>query len=150
MSRFIRSLWFCVVPLVQASILDDTAPVTLDPGAMSRAWQAASSGAHPEQTAATGGAWQAAMLQQNPELQRVQLLVWLVEQNPLLPLAAHPQDYAAAVALHIGALAGQPAACASLAEAYRAGRLGLLSLPHCEQKARWFEQRALIAEKLPQ
>ena len=74
----------------------------------------------------------------------------LVEQNPLCPLADYAQDYAAAVGLHRSALAGQPAACAALAAAYRSGALGVLHLPVSEQKARWFEQRALAADSLPE
>lgn len=151
MKRFLCPLLLVVAAQVHASLLDDSAPVTLDPAEMARAWQAVSSG----QGAAAGasapaGAWQAAMLQQDPELARVMLLAWLVEQNPLCPLADYAQDYAAAVGLHRSALAGQPTACAALAAAYRSGALGVLHLPVSEQKARWFEQRALAADLLPE
>jgi hypothetical protein len=47
-------------------------------------------------------------------------------------------------------LRGNGAACAACAVAYRAGQLGELVLPVSEQKARWFEQRALVAENLPE
>jgi TPR repeat protein len=144
---------FCTVALgaaslAQASLLDDSSPVTLDPAEMSRAWQAVSSGSSPAVSPAADS-WQEAMLQADAELSRVLLLAWLQEQNPLRPLAAFAQDYAAALGLHRSALAGQPAACAALATAYRAGTLGALQLPPSEQKARWFEQRALAADKLP-
>ena len=144
---------FCIVvlgaaSLAQASLLDDSSPVTLDPAEMSRAWQAVSSGSAPAATPAADS-WQEALLQADAELSRVLLLAWLQEQNPLAPLAAYAADYAAAVGLHRSALAGQPAACAALAAAYRSGTLGVLRLPASEQKARWFEQRALTAENLP-
>ena len=144
---------FCIVvlgvaSLAQASLLDDSSPVTLDPAEMSRAWQAVSSGAAPAATPAVD-TWQEAMLQEDAELSRVLLLAWLQEQNPLAPMAAYAADYAAAVGLHRSALVGQPASCAVLAAAYRSGALGVLRLPASEQKARWFEQRALKVENLP-
>lgn len=143
-------LFCCAASPALASLPDDTAPVTLDPAEMARAWQAVKTGAVAAPSASPADAWQGAMLQPEPELARVQLLVWLQQQNPLLPLAGHEPDYAAAVGLHRCALAGQPAACAALAAAYRSGFLGVLQLPVSEQKARWFEQRALIAENLPE
>ena len=148
MKPLVLPLLLAALPLAQASLLDDSAPLTLDPAEMSRAWQAASSGAAPAATPAADS-WQEAMLQADAELSRVLLLAWLQEQNPLAPLAAYAADYAAAVGLHRSALAGQPAACAALAAAYRSGTLGVLRLPASEQKARWFEQRALTAENLP-
>ena len=89
------------------------------------------------------------VLAEDAELARVLLLAWLQEKNPALSMAAHAQVYADAVALHRRALAGQPAACAALAAAYRSGSLGALQLTPSEEKARWFEQRALSAENLP-
>jgi hypothetical protein len=148
MKPLVLPLLLAALPLAQASLLDDSAPLTLDPAEMSRAWQAASSGAAPAASPAADS-WQEAMLQADAELSRVLLLAWLQEQNPLAPLAAYAADYAAAVGLHRSALAGQPAACAALAAAYRSGMLGVLRLPASEQKARWFEQRALTAENLP-
>lgn len=148
MKPLVLPLLLAALPLAQASLLDDSAPLTLDPAEMSRAWQAVSSGAAPAASLAADS-WQEAMLQADAELSRVLLLAWLQEQNPLAPLAAYAADYAAAVGLHRSALAGQPAACAALAVAYRSGTLGVLRLPASEQKARWFEQRALTAENLP-
>lgn len=139
---------FLLVPVVAASLLDSTEPVTLDQGEFSRIWQEVRSGESPASTAAADS-WQQAMLAEDAELARVLLLAWLQEKNPGVSLAAHAQAYADAVALHRRALAGQPAACAVLAAAYRAGSLGALQLPPSEEKARWFEQRALSAEKLP-
>jgi hypothetical protein len=132
-----------------ASLLDSKEPVTLDTAEFSRIWQDVKSG----QTAPSlpaGDSWSAAMLAENAELARVLLLVWLQQQNPLIPMDANAQMYADAVALHFRALSGQVPACAAVAAAYRAGRLGGLFLPPSEQKARWFEQRALIQENLPQ
>jgi hypothetical protein len=132
-----------------ASLLDSEEPVTLDTAEFSRIWQDVKSG----QTAPSlpaGDSWSAAMLAENAELARVLLLVWLQQQNPRIPMAANARVYADAVALHFRALAGQPTACAAIAAAYRAGHLGGLFLPPAEQKARWFEQRALIQENLPQ
>ncbi|MBR5889640.1 MAG: hypothetical protein IKY92_06330, partial [Akkermansia sp.] len=94
--------------------------------------------------------WRAAMLEQDEELARVLLLAWLQQQNPALGLEAAAKGYAQAVSLHRQALRGNAAACAACAAAYRAGRLGEVFLPVSEQKARWFEQRALVAEKLPE
>lgn len=145
-----RMIWAGVLLPAYAALPDGASPVTLDPAEMARAWQAAKSGAITAPAATGADAWQAAMLQPEPELARMQLLVWLQQQNPLIPLAGHEQDYAAAVGLHRGALAGRSAACAALAAAYRSGFLGVLQLPVSEQKARWFEQRALIAENLPE
>ena len=45
---------------------------------------------------------------------------------------------------------GMAGTCAALAAAYRSGQLGILTLPQSEAKARWFEQRALSAENLPE
>lgn len=139
---------FLLVPVVSASLLDGTEPVTLNQTEFSRIWQEVKSGA-PQAPAAGADTWQQAMLAEDEELARVLLLAWLQEKNPALPMAAQAQAYAAAVALHRRALAGQPAACASLAAAYRAGALGALRLPLSEEKARWFEQRALGADNLP-
>lgn len=139
-----------LAPVAYASLLDSDTPVTLDTGELSRIWQEVRSGqpAAPAPSAAADS-WQAALLAEDAELSRVLLLVWLQEQNPLLPLAAHARDYAEAVSLHIQALRGQSAACASLAQAYRAGQLGALQLPASDAKARWFEQRALRVESVP-
>ncbi len=139
---------FLLVPVVSASLLDGTEPVTLNQTEFSRIWQEVKSGA-PQAPAAGADTWQQAMLAEDEELARVLLLAWLQEKNPALPMAAQAQAYAAAVALHRRALAGHPAACASLAAAYRAGALGALRLPLSEEKARWFEQRALGADNLP-
>lgn len=140
---------FLLVPAATASLLDGTEPVTLDQTEFSRIWQEVRSGAAPA-SAAAADTWQQAMLAEDAELARVLLLAWLQEKNPALPLAAHAQAYADAVALHRCALTGQPAACAALAAAYRSGALGPLQLPLSEEKARWFEQRALRAEHLPE
>ena len=137
-----------LAPVAYASLLDADTPVTLDTGELSRIWQEVRSGASSSSPAA-GDVWQSAMLAEDAELTRVLLLAWLQEQNPLLPLAAHARDYAEAVSLHIQALRGQSAACASLAQAYRAGQLGALQLPASDAKARWFEQRALRVESVP-
>lgn len=138
-----------LVPLASASLLDGAGPVTLDQAEFSRIWQEVQSGAAPGDAAAAGS-WQQAMLAEDAELARVLLLAWLQEKNPAVPMAAHAQAYADAVALHRRALAGQSAACAALAAAYRSGGLGILQLPRSEEKARWFEQRALSAEHLPE
>ncbi len=140
---------FLLVPVVSASLLDGTEPVTLDQSEFSRIWQEVKSGASPA-PAAAADTWQQAMLAEDEDLARVLLLAWLQEKNPGMSLAAHAQAYADAVALHRRALAGQPAACAALAAAYRSGSLGALQLPPSEEKARWFEQRALSAEHLPE
>ena len=140
---------FLLAPVAVASLLDGTEPVTLDPAEFSRIWQEVKSGAAPA-PATAADSWQQAMLAEDAELARVLLLAWLQEKNPALPMAAQAQAYAAAVALHRRALAGHPAACAALAAAYRAGALGALQLPPSEAKARWFEQRALRAEYLPE
>ena len=140
---------FLLAPVAVASLLDGTEPVTLDQAEFSRIWQEVKSGASPA-PAAAADTWQQAMLAEDEELARVLLLAWLQEKNPGVSLAAHAQVYADAVALHRRALAGQPAACAALAAAYRSGSLGALQLPPSEEKARWFEQRALSAEHLPE
>lgn len=140
---------FLLAPVAAASLLDGTEPVTLDQAEFTRIWQEVRSGAAPA-SAAAADAWQQAMLAEDAELARVLLLAWLQEKNPALPLAVHAQAYADAVVLHRRALAGQPAACAALAAAYRSGSLGALQLPPSEEKARWFEQRALSAEHLPE
>ena len=140
---------FLLAPLAAASLLDGTEPVTLDQAEFTRIWQEVRAGAAPA-SAAVADSWQQAMLAEDAELARVLLLAWLQEKNPGMSLAAHAQAYADAVALHRRALAGQPAACAALAAAYRAGSLGALQLPPSEAKARWFEQRALSAENLPE
>lgn len=141
-------LLLCLVSGAQASLLESRDPVTLDTAEMARAWQAVSQGK--PRTAAAQDAWQAAMLEQDAELSRIYLLLWLQEHNPLAPVAQHAHAYAEAVGLHRAGLAGQAQACAALAAAYRSGTLGSLSLPPSEEKARWFEQRALVAENLPQ
>ena len=140
---------FLLAPLAAASLLDGTEPVTLDQAEFTRIWQEVRAGAAPA-SAAVADSWQQAMLAEDAELARVLLLVWLREKNPGVSLAAHAQAYADAVALHRRALAGQPAACAALAAAYRSGSLGALQLPPSEEKARWFEQRILSAENLPE
>lgn len=140
---------FLLAPVAVASLPDGTAPVTLDQAEFTRIWQEVKTGAAPA-PATAADSWQQAMLAEDAELSRVLLLVWLQEKNPGMSLAAHAQAYADAVALHRRALAGQPAACAALAAAYRSGSLGALQLPPSEEKARWFEQRALSAEHLPE
>ena len=140
---------FLLAPLAAASLLDGTEPVTLDQAEFTRIWQEVRAGAAPA-SAAAADSWQQAMLAEDAELARVLLLAWLREKNPGMSLAAHAQAYADAMALHRRALAGQPAACAALAAAYRAGSLGALQLPPSEAKARWFEQRALSADNLPE
>ena len=138
-------------PVAYASLLDSDTPVTLDTGELSRIWQEVRSGqpAAPAPSAAADS-WQAALLAEDAELSRVLLLVWLQEQNPLLPMAEYARDYAEAISLHIKALRGQVPACAVLALAYRTGRLGIFQLPPSEAKARWFEQRALTPENCPE
>jgi hypothetical protein len=136
-----------LAPVAYASLLDADTPVTLDTGELSRIWQEVRSGASSSSPAA-GDVWQSAMLAEDAELTRVLLLVWLQEQNPLLPLAAHAKDYAEAVSLHMKALSGRREACKTLALAYRVGQLGALQLAVCEQKARWYEQRAVTVENL--
>ncbi len=147
MNRLILIL--AVAPVAYASLLDSDTPVTLDTGELSRIWQEVSSGKPSAPAPAAADAWQAAMMTEDAELGRVLLLVWLQEQNPLIPMATHAQDYANAISLHRMAVTGQPAACAAVAQAYRAGQMGCLQLPQSEEKARWFEQRALISENLP-
>ena len=136
-----------LAPVAYASLLDADTPVTLDTGELSRIWQEVRSGASSSSPAA-GDVWQSAMLAEDAELTRVLLLVWLQEQNPLLPLAAHAREYAEAVSLHMKALSGRREACKTLALAYRVGQLGALQLAVCEQKARWYEQRAVTVENL--
>ena len=128
-------LLLCCTPLLAGSLLDSAEPVTLDPAEMSRIW-ADIRGGSAESGPVTDG-WRAAMLEQDEELARVLLL-------------AAAKAYAQAVSLHRQALRGNGAACAACAVAYRAGQLGELLLPVSEQKARWFEQRALVAGNLPE
>ena len=136
-----------LAPVAYASLLDADTPVTLDTGELSRIWQEVRSGASSSSPAA-GDVWQSAMLAEDAELTRVLLLAWLQEQNPLMPLAAHAKDYAEAVSLHMKAMCGWREACKTLALAYRVGQLGALQLAVCEQKARWYEQRAVTVENL--
>lgn len=142
-------LGLALVQAVHASWLDSTQPVTMDTEELSRIWQEVKSG-QPVSAAPADSGWAAAMSEPDDELARVLLLAWLQQQNPALPMAENPRVYAAALALHRRALAGQPAACAALAAAYRSGGLDGLFLPVSEQKARWFEQRALTQENIPQ
>ncbi len=142
-------LFLCCAPLLAGSLLDSAEPVTLDPAEMARVWQSVRSG-KVETSRPVADGWSAAMLEQDEELARVLLLAWLQQQNPALGLDAAAKAYAQAVSLHRQALRGHAAACAACAGAYRAGQLGELSLPVSEQKARWFEQRALVAENLPE
>ena len=135
-------------PLMAASLLDGAEPVTLDAAEMSRIWQEVQTGTSPRALPTSG--WQEAMLEPDAETARVMLLVWLQRANPQLEIGAHAREYAGAVALHRQALAGMPAACVALAAAYRSGQLGILTLPQSEARARWFEQRALSAENLPE
>lgn len=134
--------------LAQASLLDSSDAVTLDPAELSRIWQEVKTGAAVPQQAGAG--WQAAQLEGDEELARVLLLAWLQRVNPLLPMEKHARVYADAVLLHRRALAGHAASCAALAAAYRAGALGELALPASEEKARWYEQRALQMNLLPE
>ena len=105
---------FVLAPAAYASLLDSDAPVTLDAGELSRIWQEVRSGAPAAPAAGAADTWQSALLAGDSELGRVLLLAWLQEQNPLLPMLAHAQEYADAVALHLGALHGQSAACAAV------------------------------------
>lgn len=146
--RRIFLLLCVVVAVAQASLLDTREPVTLDTAEMSRIWQEVQTGTSPRALPTSG--WQEAMLEPDAETARVMLLVWLQRANPQLEIGAHAREYAGAVALHRQALAGMPAACVALAAAYRSGQLGILTLPQSEAKARWFEQRALSAENLPE
>lgn len=140
----------CCVAVAQASLLDGSEPVTLDSAEMARIWQEVRSGKPAAAAApASQDAWQAAMLAEDEELGRVLLLAWLQQHNPQAPLASFAADYAHALQLHRCALAGNPAACAALAGAYRSGSLRCLVLPVSEQKARWFELRAVHAGNLP-
>ena len=141
-------LLLCCTPLLAGSLLDSAEPVTLDPAEMSRIW-ADIRGGSAESGPVTDG-WRAAMLEQDEELARVLLLAWLQQQNPALGLDAAAKAYAQAVSLHRQALRGNAAACAACAAAYRAGQLGELVLPVSEQKARWFEQRAIVSGNLPE
>ena len=136
-----------LAPAAYASLLDTDSPVTLDATEMSRIWQEVRSGV-PSASARGADNWQSAMLAEDTELTRVLLLAWLQEQNPLMPLAAHAKDYAEAVSLHMKAMCGWREACKTLALAYRVGQLGALQLVVCEQKARWYEQRAVTIENL--
>lgn len=142
-----------LLPLVllataQASLLESREPVTLDTAEFSRIWQEVKQGL-PSAPQTAADAWQTAMLADDAELARVFLLAWLQQLNPQLPMAQHAQVYAEAVRLHRRALAGNQAACAALATAYSAGSLGALQLPVSNEKAHWFEQRALRVENLP-
>lgn len=144
----------CLLPIVlvataRASLLDSTEPVTMDSAELARIWQEVKSGVKSAPAQPAADAWQQAMLAEDPELMRVYLLAWLQKLNPQLPMAAHAQVYADAVALHRRALAGRAAACAALAAAYSTGSLGVLQLPLDMKKAHWFEQRALRVENLP-
>ena len=130
-----------------ASLLESTDAVTLDPAEFSRIWQEVKTGVPAAAQAESG--WQAALLAEDEELARVLLLAWLQGLNPLCPMEQHARAYADAVALHRKAQAGHAAACAALAAAYRAGRLGELTLPVSEEKARWYEQRAGEMQNLP-
>ena len=141
-------LLLCCSPLLAGSLLDSAAPVTLDPAEMSRIWGEVKGGKVASSPVSDG--WRAAMLEQDEELARVLLLAWLQQQHPALGLDAAAKAYAQAVSLHRQALRGNAAACAACAAAYRAGRLGEVSLPVSEQKARWFEQRAIVAGNLPE
>lgn len=143
------ALFLAAAAAASANLLDSNSPVTLDSAEMARIWQEVKTGkklAVPQ----SGGSWQAAMQAEDAELARVLLLVWLQQQNPQIPMAGNAAAYAHALRLHLGALAGQSAACSELAQAYRSGLLGALALPVSEAKARWFEQRALNAGNLPE
>lgn len=142
-------LFFLAVPVFASSLLEEEQPLTLDQSEFSRIWQEMKTGISSPQPS-RHSLWQQALLAEDAELGSVLLLAWLLQQNPQCELAECAADYAAAVSLHRGALAGQPAACVALAAAYRAGKLGVLCLPQSEEKARWIEQRALLAEKLPE
>lgn len=142
-------LFALAVPLLASSLLEKSEPLTLDQTEFSRIWQEVKTGVSAPQDS-HHSLWQQAVLAEDDELGRVLLLAWLQQLNPQCGLAACAGDYAAAVSLHRSALAGNSGACAALAAAYRAGKLGALSLPQSEEKARWFEQRALLAEKLPE
>lgn len=140
---------FLLPSIACASLLDGGDPLTLDQGEFSRIWQEVRSGVvSTSKLPAT--TWQRAMLAEDAEVFRVLLLAWLQQHNPQSSVEDYAPAYADAVALHRKALAGQPAACAALAAAYRAGHIASLGLPQSEEKARWFEQRALIVENLPQ
>ena len=139
----------CCVPAFAESLLDSAVPVTLDPAEMSRIWQSVRNG-KAEAQPVSADAWRAAMVEPDEELARVLLLAWLQQQNPVLEISAAAKAYAQAVSLHRQALRGSAAACAACAAAYRSGRLGELSLPVSEQKARWFEQRTIVAGNLPE
>jgi hypothetical protein len=149
MMKALLPLMLLAVPGLASSLLEEQQPLTLDQTEFSRIWQEVKTGVTAPQPA-RHSLWQQAVLAEDTELGRVLLLAWLQQQNPQCELVACAGDYAAAVSLHLSALAGQPAACVALAAAYRAGQLGVLCLPQSEEKARWFEQRALIAEKLPE
>ena len=130
-----------------ASLLESTDAVTLDPAEFSRIWQEVKTGVASTPQVESG--WQAALQAEDEELSRVLLLAWLQGLNPLCPMEQHARAYADAVLLHRKAQAGHVASCAALAAAYRAGRLGELTLPVCEEKARWYEQRAREMQNLP-
>ena len=131
-----------------ASLLDSSEPVTMDPAELSRIWQEVKTG-KPAPAAPASDFWAESIMAQDAELARVYLLLWLQKQNPLMPLELYAHEYAAALSLHREALAGNSSSCAVLAAAYRAGRIGGLILQPSEQKARWFEQRALNPENIP-
>lgn len=144
------ALLICCVgaALAQASLLDSSDAVTLDPAEFSRIWQEVKTGAAATPQVESG--WQAALQAEDEELSRVLLLAWLQGLNPLCPMEQHARAYADAVSLHRKAQAGHVASCAALAAAYRAGALGELALPASEEKARWYEQRALQMNQLPE
>lgn len=137
----------CGAAVAQGALPDDSEPVTLDFAEMARIWQEVKDGR--PATPADQDAWQAAVQAEDEELARVLLLAWLQQHNPQVPMAVFAADYARVLRLHRLALSGNPAACAALAEACRSGFLGRLMLPVSEQKARWFEQRAVHAGNLP-
>lgn len=141
----------CGVAVAQSSLFEAREPVTLDSAEMARIWQEVKGGkAEAAAQASPSDTWQKAMLAEDAEQFRVLLLAWLQQQNPALGLDGAAASYARAVSLHLMALQGNTAACAACAGAYRSGRLGELTLPVSEQKARWFEQRALVAGNLPE
>ena len=146
MIRFCLPL-VCCAAVVHATLLDSRESVTLDSAEMARIWQEVRDGK--PAAPASGDAWLAAMQAEDEELARVLLLAWLQQLNPQAPMVEFAADYASVLQLHRRALAGNPAACATLAAGYRSGCVGRLVLPVSELKARWFEQRAVHAGNLP-
>lgn len=127
--------------------LSEGAAVTLDDEAFAAVRQEMQLGKPAEQAApqaeVPAAAWRAAMNAPSPEERAVRLMLLLTELNPDLPAAEHAALYIEALQLHTRALAGDAAACQTLATALRGAKLsGGLALPQDAASADKLTQRS--------